>query len=256
MASFLYYCVEVTWMKWLKKYWWYIVISFSSSFVGGIICITITNKNIGSLADWVSGIGSLLAIAFAYWKMIEQRNKEEEDRIFANQPIFSFYKQTFVKRKTDKIWTSVKYSEDSLKDFIKPTNEKDTTVHFKNDIYACCFKNITQAAATSLTLKIEYQDKNTGKPEKVDCCTIGTCVDGKETAIILPDSIIHETTKYAEFQKKFFLYISAIDGNAYCQCWTEIKDKSRNYYPQEESIKKIKRESIPKENISNFTSFS
>ena len=226
------------------------------NWINGILITFISKLEWGTVADWVSGIGSLLAIAFAYWKMIEQRNKEEEDRIFANQPIFSFYKQTFVKRKTDKIWTSVKYSEDSLKDFIKPTNEKDTTVHFKNDIYACCFKNITQAAATSLTLKIEYQDKNTGKPEKVDCCTIGTCVDGKETAIILPDSIIHETTKYAEFQKKFFLYISAIDGNAYCQCWTEIKDKSRNYYPQEESIKKIKRESIPKENISNFTSFS
>lgn len=211
----------------------------------------------GSVADWVSGIGSLLAIGFAYWKMIEQRNKEEKDRIFANQPIFSFYKQTFVKRKTDKIWSSVKDSGNSLKDFIEPlTDKKDTTVHFKNDIYACCFKNITQAAATSLTLKIEYQDKNTGKTEKVDCCSIETCVDGKETAIILPDSIIHETTKYAVCPKKIFLYISAIDGNAYCQCWTEIKDKSGNYYPQEESIKKIKKESIPKENISNPTSFS
>ena len=91
MASFLYYCVEVNWMKWLKKYWWYFVISFSSSFVGGIICITITNKNIGSLADWVSGIGSLIAIAFAYWKNAEQRKEYDEDKSklkLSKRPLF------------------------------------------------------------------------------------------------------------------------------------------------------------------------
>lgn len=237
MAIFLYYCVEVNVMSWIN----------------GILITFISKLEWGTVADWVSGIGSCGAVIVALWQITVQRKK---DSILANRPLFSLYKRTFITRGNDDIWTLVKDSGYSLNDFIKTPNKKDSTLQFKNGIYAYFFRNITQSAATSLTLKIEYQNKNTGKTKKIDCCSIETCVDGKETAIILPDSIIHETTEYAVCPKKIFLYFSSIDGNAFCQCWTEIEEKPGIYHFQEESIKKIKKESIPKENICNFTRFS
>lgn len=241
--------------NWFKKYIWYLLITALSSVLGAALVYLIPKKNFGSIADCVSGIGALGAIVVAFWQIAEQRKKEENDKILANKPIFSLYKRTFVNRKTDNVWALPKDCGEAVKLFIEQANEQDKTVHFKKDIYAYFFKNITQAAATSVTLKIEYQNKNTGETDRTDYCTIETCVDGKETAIILPDSIIRQTTEYAVCPKKIFLYFSTIDGDAYCQRWTEIEE-SGIYHFQEEDTDKIKKKDIPKKGICSFTNFS
>lgn len=241
--------------NWFKKYIWYLLITALSSVLGAALVYLIPKKNFGSLADCVSGIGSLGAIVVAFWQIAEQREKEEKDKILANKPIFSLYKRKFVKRETDSVWTLPEYCGEALKPFIEQAEEKDKTVHFKDNIYAYFFKNITQAAATSVTLKIEYQNKNTGETDQTDYCTIETCVDGKETAIILPDSIICQTEEYAVCPKKIFLYFSTIDGDAYYQSWTEIEE-SGTYHFQEKGTYEIKKKDIPRKGICSFTDFS
>lgn len=67
-------------MNWFKKYGWYILISFISAILGGAICISISQKNLGSFADWLSGLGSIAAIAFAYWQIHEQKVEYENDK--------------------------------------------------------------------------------------------------------------------------------------------------------------------------------
>lgn len=258
MASFLYYCVEVNWMKWLKKYWWYIVISFSSSFVGGIICITITNKNIGSLADWVSGIGSLLAIAFAYWQIHIQTKEYEEDKkekisreILANRPFFSLVRSLYLKKGRDHLWlTNDDSNLEKLEAFFKNNTEYRKGVNeyaFKNDIYVYEFINISQAAATKLALKIEYQNETSDEILKTDYCCIKYCVIGNQRAIILPHSMMNESNAYALCPKSVYLYFSTIDDKVYCQRWIE-KSNDLGYLDIEQvDIMEVSKEEMPKE---------
>lgn len=241
-------------MKWLKKYWWYIVISFSSSFVGGIICITITNKNIGSLADWVSGIGSLLAIAFAYWQIHIQTKEYEEDKkekisreILANRPFFSFIQLFYLNKGKDHIWTLVEDRRD-----VKINNlfseSTDTYNVFKNGICAYNFKNVSQAVATNVVLKIEYQSEANGKVLKTDYCNIGTCVIGKEQVIILPHSIMNEPSTYSVCPKSVYLYFSTIDDRVYRQSWINKFDKFDGLYIErieQVDIKEVPIEEMP-----------
>lgn len=250
-------------MKWLKKYWWYNVISFSSSFIGGIICITITNKNIGSFADWVSGIGSLLAIAFAYWQIHIQTKEYEEDKkekinreILANRPFFSCKRRINLKSEKDHLWvTGDDINSGSAEKILKI--DEEGYGDFISAIAAYEFKNVSQAVATNVVLKIEYKDVASNETLKEDCSTIRTSVIGKERAIMLPHSIVDESKDndriddeslpYSYCPKIISLYFTTIDDRAYCQRWVEKTDKINEWllYIEQVDIKEVSKKEIP-----------
>ena len=58
------------------------------NWINGIIITFISKIEWGTVADWVSGIGSLGAVIVALWQIIMQRKKEEKDRKLANRPFF------------------------------------------------------------------------------------------------------------------------------------------------------------------------
>ena len=262
MASFLYYFYEVNVMSWLKKYLWYIAVSISCSLFGVIIWITIANKNIGSLADWVSGIGSLLAVAFAYWQIAEQRKQYKKDKtyeikreILANRPFFSFMKLFYLRKVKDHLWlteddTNFKKINDIFRHNSKFMNEI-SEYEFKNDICAYEFKNVSKAIATKVALKIEYQNKVNNKVMKTDHCCIRSCVIENERVIILPHSIMNEPKPYSSFPKNVYLYFTTIDDRTYCQKWIEKIDKSNRMFIEQADIKEVPKEEMPDEGASS-----
>jgi len=214
------------WFKKYKEYIWFSLITVLSSFLGATIVYLLPKKNFGSTADWVSGIGSLGAIIVALWQMHVQRNKEEKEKILANRPFFSIVEQTQLKNRQDHLWLTDKdmSSIDIDKVFEKPT--RDYT-YFKVDVFAYKLKNVSQAVANNVALKVEYQTKGTGEVTQTDYCNLRTCVGANEQAIILPHSIMSKPNTYSNYPKKIYLYFTSMDGREYCQRWTEkvvIKD--------------------------------
>lgn len=58
------------------------------SLINGSTIILVSKIDWGTVADWVSGIGSFGAVIVALWQIIIQRKKEEKDRKLANRPFF------------------------------------------------------------------------------------------------------------------------------------------------------------------------
>ena len=240
MASFLYYFYEVN------------VMNCILSWINGstITFINFLSKlEWGTVADWVSGIGSLGAIIFAYWQMNVRRKKEEKDIILANRPFFSFIKLQYLKIGKDHLWL---IGEDDPKK-INSAFEKvtETTREFKKDIFAYEFKNVSQALATNVVLKIEYQNEAKDKVIKTDYCNIGTCVVGNERAIMMPHSIMNEASTYSFRPKRLYLYFTTVDERAYCQRWIEEFDKFGNLCIARVDIIEVPKEEMPDEGKSN-----
>lgn len=174
----------------------------------------------GTVADWVSGIGSCGAVIFALGQLIWQKEKEKKEKKLANRPYFSIVEQTQLKNKKDHLWLTDKDYQliGPKKVFAKPT--QSYTV-FKDDFFAYKLKNVSQAVATDVVLKIEYQDKISKEILKTEYCNLRTCVGANEQAIILPHSMIDAPETYSICPKKIYLYFKAIDDTTYCQRWTE-----------------------------------
>lgn len=249
--------------KWIKQYGWYVAVSILGGIFGAAVSLFIwRQKSLGTIAEWVSGLCSFGAIIFAYKQIKEQREEYEEDKkeelnkkILDNRPFFTAYKRRYLLRKKEVLWILVEdFKENVIKSIIDPSIDKlSDYVNFKNDINIYIFKNVTMAAATSITLKIEY--KNDGETEKTDFCDIETCVDGKEQVIILPHSILSEPEKYVYCQKKISLYFSTIDDRVYCQNWTEKEEKPGKFYMQTGDLVEISERNMPKKGACNFIRF-
>ena len=221
------------------------------NWIDGILITFISKLEWGTVADWVSGIGSLIAIAFAYLQIAEQRKEYEEDKkekirreILANRPFFSFMKLSYLTKNEVHLWTLM---EDGSDEKIKSTFGKITKTArvFNKDIFAYEFKNVSQAIATKLVLKIEYLNEASDKILRTDYCYIGTCVIGNERAIILPHSIMNEPSTYANCPKKGYLYFTTIDDRAYCQRWIEQNYESSSLYQEQFDILEVSKEEIP-----------
>lgn len=248
----------------------FFLLALLAGFVGGAICMALNGyKNLGTAADWLSGIGSVGAILFAYLQIREQiseyendkreyeNNKKEEinQKILSNRPFFSIAKKTYLARGKDQLWTIIKDSgETKINDLFKKTT--DTSREFKNNIYAYEFKNVSQALATNVVLKTEYQDKLTGNVLRTDYCNIGTCVMGNERAIILPHSIMNEPINYVRCPKNVYLYFTTIDDRAYCQRWIEKFNESNQLCIYPSDIEKVSKEEIPNKGVCNFANIS
>ena len=119
--------------KWFEKYEeyiWFSLITVLSSFLGATIVYLIPKKNFGSIADWVSGIGSCGAVIVALWQIIMQRKKEEKDRKLANRPFFSWMRKTYLKGSKDKLWL-LPEDEDSVLRGTFFKNEGEHILNFK-----------------------------------------------------------------------------------------------------------------------------
>lgn len=227
--------------KEIQKNKTFILLAFLAGVCGGAFCMAINGyKSLGTAADWLSGIGSLCAIIFAY-KQIDQQKKEYDEQrkqydadkeektrqeILANRPFFSIVEQTQLKNRQDHLWLTDKdmQSIDTDKVFEKPTLDY---TYFKVHIFAYKLKNVSQAVANNVALKVEYQTKGTSEVTQTDYCNLRTCVGANEQAIILPHSIMSKPDTYSNYPKKIYLYFTSMDGREYCQRWTEkvvIKD--------------------------------
>ena len=214
------------------------------NWINGFLITAISKIEWGSVADWISGIGSLLAIIFAYWQMQVQRNKEEEDKIIANRPFFSLIEKCELKNKEEYFWIT---DEDA--EYINIDNVlKNTTnyTYFKGDIYGYEFKNVSQALATNVVLKVEYQNKVSGRVLKTDYCNIRTCVGADEQAIMLPHSLINESKTYKNWPKRISLYFKSFNNRVYCQSWIE-KHTEYGLCVEQIGIKEIPFEEMPDE---------
>lgn len=236
--------------KWFEKYEeyiWFSLITVLSSFLGATIVYLIPKKNFGSIADWVSGIGSCGAVIVALWQIIMQRKKEEKDRKLANRPFFSYVRKTFLQERKDKLWLLPKDKECVLSGgFFKKKSKY--ILDFKKKIGAYEFTNVSKAVATSIVLKIEYQNRTRDKVLRTDYCKIRKCVMGNEELIILPTSMINEPSTYAHCPKNVYLYFTTIDDRAYCQRWIGKKSKLGSI------IKEIPKEEIPIKGVDGYSS--
>ena len=219
------------------------LLALLAGIVGGAICMALNGyKNLGTVADWVSGIGSCGAVIVALWQIIAQRNKEEKDKKLANRPFFSLMGQLYLQR-NHKLWLLPKDKKIIRKnDFFDVTEPK--LVKFKNKIRVFEFKNVSQAVATNVALKIEYQNKATGEVLGTDYYRLETCVMKNEKIFFLPHSILHKPYTYSYCNKSIDLYFTTIDDRAYHQKWIEKYDKSDS-----QGIKQVNIEEVPIEEM-------
>ena len=217
------------------------------SLINGSTIILVSKIDWGTVADWVSGIGSFGAVIVALWQIIIQRKKEEKDRKLANRPFFSYVRKNYLKKGIDKLYILPKDNKYVLrKSFYERKTENN--LKFKKKIAAYEFTNVSQAVATSVVLKIEYLNEASDKILRTDYCKIRKCVMGNEEDIILPTSIIHEPSTYASCPKNVYLYFTSIDDRAYCQKWIEKKSELGSI------IKEIPKEEIPSKRIYSYSS--
>lgn len=221
------------------------------NWINGIINF-LSKLDWGTVADWVSGIGSCGAVIVALWQIIMQRKKEEKDRKLANRPFFSHIRKTYLQESKDEILLLPKDNKHVLSwTFFK--SEGEHILNFKKKIGAHEFTNVSKAVATSVVLKIEYQNRSRDKVLRTDYCKIRKCVMGNEKVIILPTSIINEPSTYACCPKNVYLYFTTIDDSAYCQRWIGKKSKLGSIR-LETDIKEIPKEEIPDKRAYGYSS--
>ncbi|QHJ78611.1 MAG: hypothetical protein [Caudoviricetes sp.] len=210
--------------KRFKKYGVYVAIAIFGGILGTALSLTIWHQNnIGTLADWVSGFASMGAIVFAYLQIREQKNEYEEDKTLANRSFFSIVEQTQLKDGKDHLWLADEDCQSNPNKVLEKTTPDYT--YFKGGFFAYKLKNVSQALATDVVLKIEYQNKLTGNVIRTEYCNLRTCVGANEQAIILPHSIMNNPETYSLCPKKIYLYFKAIDNTTYCQKWIEKRTK-------------------------------
>ena len=244
-------------MKWLKKYWWYIVISFSSSFVGGIICITITNKNIGSLADWVSGIGSLIAIAFAYWQIAEQRKEYEEDKRqlkLSKRPLLEIYTSNILNNSDETFFLAaeqIKRKQSKHYFTFDKKNNRFLLINDKNYKFFFRIKNVSNYAAINPTLAITYKYAGLERKDTIHADTI--VQSGKEAKFLTNVVVDDKEINLNRADKEIELYFMSTDGNYYKQTFKQHKKMiilNDGTAPDQitfesENIEEIKKNEIP-----------
>lgn len=230
------------------------------SLINGTIIIFLSKLDWGTVADWVSGFASMGAIVFAYWQIAEQRKEYKKDKtdeirreILANRPFFSLLKLFYLTKGKDHLYTLAEdRNDEKINDLFSEST--DTYVDFKKGFCAYGFKNVSQAVATNVVLKIEYQSEANGKVLRTDYCNIGTCVIEKEQVIILPHSIMNESHTYAYCPKIIYLYFSTIDDRVYRQSWIEQYNELDGLYIESldyVDIKEVPFEEMPIEGITS-----
>ena len=232
-------------MKWIKKYGWLIFIAFLAGMLGNTFCTFIEHlENWGSVADWVSGIGSLFAIVFAYKQICQQKKQmreqireyEKDKKIgkeleeLHNRPFFSLETNDKLTYGMNVVWTNIKYVEKLAECFGKVyTSEgKLWCYQVKEKGYMYELKNISKNSAINITLAITYID-NSSKEKTIankDSMTVNRGVEQSESITFMTPTMIEEGKKAMwNWDKKISVYFATVDQRWYRQDWTEEKHK-------------------------------
>lgn len=230
MASFLYYFFEVNEMrKWVKQYGWYVAISMLGGILGAVFSLFIWHqKNLGTIAEWVSGLGSLGAIIFAYKQIDEQRREYNEKQELDNRPYFSLSKQTSLGKSKTKVWLEIK---DALKIsyMFEPVYNNLGQLWFKkvfNDGYMYELTNLSNNSAANLILEVTYfiNTKNKNREEIKDIICPDIPVMKGESILFMTDTMIINSEKALyDSEKVISFYFMSGYGNYYVQSWKENK---------------------------------
>ncbi|PXY84357.1 hypothetical protein [Lactobacillus melliventris] len=242
-------------MKKYKKYIIYVVITLVFSFLGAALVCSIAKKNFGSTADWVSGIGSLIAIGFAYWQIAEQRKEYEEDKKdqkILNQlnkrPFFIVSIKKVLFSKDDLFFLSPEQGDKPEKHFYY--NDDRHRCSLINDEFFYCIKNVENCVALNPTLVITYKYANSEPKEFIHAETL---VQSREEVKFLTNIVIDKNKiNPARAEKKIELYFGSTDERYYKQTFEERKTQiiSKNEIGDDsifvsKKIKEIKKSSIP-----------
>lgn len=214
-------------MNWFKKYGWYILISFISAILGGVICISISHKNLGSFADWLSGLGSIAAIGVAYYQIYEQRNEYEKDKREANErfefnnrsqfsilcvPTLNISDKNFFMNKEDETLFAK-----SINSEIDEVNGRKFKA-LKNDKRAYQFTNVTDNVAINVNIEIGYINNLESDNLQI------TFIPPRDKVVVLTHQMLNDKTKnsFLEIEKKIKyikLYFESLSGKQYVQVW-------------------------------------
>ena len=164
-------------------------------------------------------------------------------------------RKTYLEGSKDKLWL-LPEDEDSVLSASFFKRKSKNVLNFKKKITAYEFTNVSKAVATSVVLKIEYQNRTRDKVLRTDYCKIKKCVMGNEDDIILPTSVINEPSTYADCPKDVYLYFTTIDDRAYCQRWIEKFNESNQLCIYPSDIEKVSKEEIPNKGVCNFANIS
>lgn len=213
-----------------KKYWWYPLVIIVSAIIGGItgafLLKSIRTNETGTIADWLSVIGSLAAIWFAYGQIAEQKNQIAEQRReyeedkktqiekekLKNRPYFTLFNIFRVKEGIDNCyWKPLKVPGKSTSELIKDDSVyKSGNFIFKDSRYAYEITNVTKNSAVRVYLKVCYKND---KPD----CLYATCLKGNSKSYFFPTRMFFKK----QLVERVELYFDTTDGSRYCQVWCE-----------------------------------
>lgn len=242
--------------KWIKQYGWYVAISMLGGILGAGFSLFIWHqRNLGTLAEWVSGLGSLGAIIFAYKQIDEQRKEYNEKQELDNRPYFSLSKQSSLGKNKTKIWLEIKGGL-KISNMFKPVYNPLGEIWFKeviNDGYMYKMTNLSNNSAANLILEVTYfiNNKNKNREEVKDTICPDIPVMKGESILFMTDTMILSSKKALyDSEKKISLYFMSGYGNYYVQSWKENKtEKVEKYFTKAKltflGIKKIDESEVP-----------
>lgn len=245
-------------MDWIKKYGWYILIVFICSISGGGIVSAINHNNIGSLADWISGLCSTVAIGVAYYQIYEQKKEYENNKNDEKENKKSKYRAFFTVgfSYTTSTDSAICYNYDDKDDF-ETANKKLSTI-FQDDAntivrenkFLYKIENISDASVINVIFKIGYHDSKESECIDLRIIHARSVVYVVTERVFSEEDPLHNQTdvKYIE------IYFDTLMNNHYVQRWNIEKSyvEDKNILDWNKStIKEVSEEEIPK-NVESF----
>lgn len=205
--------------NWIKQYWVYVAIAIFGGILGTAISLTIWHQNnIGTLAEWVSGIGSFGAIAFAY---IQIKIQIKENQL-AKRPIFSITCVHTLKEDFENYYVN----DADFNSFWKASNPREDEPNGKkirtlsNNRKGYKFENLSNEAALNICLEIKYDDK-----KESDIMTISSIDPKSEAAFFTHEMLSNKSENvYKDVHKKIEyikLHFDSVIGVHYIQIWDQ-----------------------------------
>ena len=245
-------------MKWIKKYGWYILIVSICSISGGGIVSAINYKNIGSLADWVSGLCSTVAIGVAYYQIYEQKKEYKSDKFDDEKNKKLKYRAffTLVHSITISMNSAICFNYADKDDFERTKKklstifrDDDNTIVRKNK-FLYKIENISDASVINVIFKIGYHDS-----KESECIDLRV-IHARSVVYVLTERIFNEEDPLHNqtYVKYIEIYFDTLMNNHYVQRWNIEKSYAENKNIldwNKSTIKEVSEEEIPK-NVESY----
>ena len=247
----------------------FILVALLAGIGGGAFCMAINGyENLGTAADWVSGIGSAAAIIFAYWQIDEQRKQYEKEKI----PLFEISISSILNSSDETFFLSAEKISPKVDSHYFSFSEQKKQFLLTDRKFFYCVKNIANYDAINPTLVITYKsyrmNDNLNKEDIVhtdlenlyhtetetDIIHAETTIKNGEKARLLTNDVINNSyMSIVRAKKKIELYFMSTEGNYYKQTFKEHIEKvfrDDGTVPDEltfisDGIKDIKKSELP-----------